>query len=443
MKITFCGGVERVTGSSFLIEKNNKKILVDCGMIQGSRQSELENYEPFNFQANEIEAVFVSHAHVDHTGRLPQLFNRGFKGYVYSTLATKEAGIEVLKDALKIELEEAKRNLREKFFSEDDLNNLIDHWQTVNYHEPVNQAGFEVEFFDAGHIIGSSFIKVDDIVFSGDLGNKPNFFLNQTEPLPNVDYLALESTYGDRNHEDSAKRKDILEDVLEQVTKERGVLIIPAFALERTQEILFDIEDLIENKKVPDLPIFFDSPLAIRLTEVYKRLPEFLSPKARVEIAKENIFDLANIHKIYSVEETRKVEAAAAPKIIIAGSGMIQGGRVLHHLRRYLGDPKTIVLFVGYQTEDSLGRKILEGTKEVEIEGEKIAVNARISELLSYSSHMDQKEILDWLRPRRFNLKKVFLSHGDKKAKDVLSFKIRDELGLDVEIPKTGQIVEL
>lgn len=443
MKITFVGGVEEVTGSCFLLEKGQDRILVDCGLIQGSQYCEHENFEPLPFDLKTLTGVLVTHAHIDHSGRLPKLYRDGYKGYVYSTLPTKAVAVEMLADEMEI-LETRHRDHNEpSLFTQADLNQLLERWQTVSYRQPFKLGELEVEFFDAGHILGSAFIRVNNVIISGDLGNEPDLFLKPTEALPAVDYVLLESTYGDRLHENVAARRTALEDLLESISRDKGVLIIPAFALERTQEILFDITDLMHEQEVVSCPIFLDSPLALRLTEIYQSYQDYLGPAARQHLVAEDLFNLPNLHRVYTPEAARRIDETAPPKIIISGSGMLQGGRVLRHLQRYLSEPNTVVLFVGFQAKNSLGRKILDGAKEITLNGERIAVAAQIKQLMSYSSHKDQAMLVNWLRPQRFQLKQVFLVHGEAEAKTSLAGKIKDELGVRTYLPHQDEVIEL
>lgn len=443
MKIKFYGGVKEVTGSNFLIESGDKKILIDCGLIQGACACELTNFEPFFYNPQEIDLVLITHSHIDHIGRLPKLIKDGFNGKILSTLPTKELAKEVLPDSLHIIKEEHNREL----FSEKDIEKAMELWETISYHQIFELNGLSIELFDAGHILGSAFIKITQkdksIIFSGDLGNSPNPILKDTEELPETNYLVIDSTYGDRNHEDFEIRKELLEDILEDTIKNKGVLIIPAFAIERTQEILFDIDDLIENSKIPILPIFLNSPLGLKITETYQRYPEYFNEYAKKKLVYEKQFGYPNLHLIKDTGDEKKIFDSSHPKIIIAGSGMLTGGRILNLLKRYISKSDTILLFIGYQAKDSLGRKILDGEKNIQIDGEKLTVNARIKKLLSYSAHKDQDEILKWTSPQKRFLKKIFLVHGDEEVKRALKIKITDDLGISAEIPRENAEFDL
>lgn len=440
MKIHFYGGVETVTGSNFLLE-NKSKILIDCGLIQEGKICSLENFAPFPYKASEIKAVLITHAHLDHIGRLPKLLKENFAGYVYSTLPTKDLAKEILIDSQKIIAENCFELNKEIFYQEEDIINLMSRWRVIDYHQKFRIDDFEIEFFNSGHILGSAFIKVNNIIFSGDLGNQAKSLNKPLEDLPEVDYLVLESTYGDRFHDDLFERKNKLEKILERVIYEKRTLIIPTFALERAQELIFDISDLIDKKKIPKIRIFLASPLAVRIFKIYDKYHEFLNQNFVKGISMKHIFTRDYLEIIEKDDEP--MFSASPPKIILAGSGMVMGGKILKILKKYLGNEKATILFVGYQVENSLGGKILKGEKRVLIDNEIFEVRAEILSLLSYSAHCDQNGLIDWLKPRRYDLKKVFLTHGDLKAKEDLRRKIMDELAVETLIPKRGDFYNL
>ncbi len=449
MKIRFYGGVSTVTGSNFILEGDKEKIMVDCGLIQKERTCDLENFKSFSYDPKEIKYVFITHAHLDHIGRLPKLLKEGFEGKIFSTSPTKDLAYEILKDSLKVIEENCKFYNQENFYEEKDIEKILSLWKKIEYHQKIETEEFEVEFFNAGHILGSAFILFthkrtkEKIVFSGDLGNKFKSLDKDLEPLPETNYLVLESTYGDRNHENLEKRKEILEKIIEKVIKEKRNLIIPTFALERAQEIIFDIQELIENKKIPEIKVFLDSPLAFRISKIYEKYPDYLDEEAKNIILTKGIFEKSYVKIIYEKDEEKEIFFSSPPKIILAGSGMVTGGRILYLLKRYIEDEKTTLLFVGFQAENSLGRKILEGIKEIFIDEKPYKVNAEILSLFSYSAHRDQEGILEWLFPQRFNLKKIFLTHGDNEVKRIFKTKIMDELAIDVYIPKEKDVFEL
>lgn len=448
MNLTFYGGAGSVTGSNYMLESGGKKILIDCGMQQGSHFAEKKNFEPFQYDASEIDAVFVTHAHIDHTGLLPKLFKEGFKGNVYSTPATKDFAELMLFDSEHILDKEAEREGKPPIYSAKEIGELMNVWKGVEYHQPINVAGFNIEFYDAGHILGSAIIHIEEegktIVFSGDLGNSPAPIIQPTEKIASADYCLIESTYGDRFHENVGRRQEDLEDVIEDTVKAGGVLMIPAFALERTQELLFHMNELFKKGKIPQVPVFIDSPLAIKLTAIYKKYESHFNKEVmKLERAGDDILNFPGLRMTLTTEQSKEINNFPAPKIIIAGSGMSNGGRILHHEQRYLGDPKNTILFVGYQTAGSLGRMIMQGAKRVRIFGEDITVRCNVREISAYSAHADQGQLLDWIKPMKSSLKKVFVVQGEEGSSDVLAGKIKDNYAVSAVVPKAGETVVL
>ncbi|MEK7137874.1 MAG: MBL fold metallo-hydrolase, partial [Patescibacteria group bacterium] len=337
---------------------------------------------------------------------------------------------------------------KEPLYSAADITAMMNYWEGVNYHQVLDLGGVKAEFYNAGHILGSAFIKITaegkTIVFSGDLGNYPAPIIKSTEKLPTADYCLIESTYGDRVHENVDMRREELEDAIEEVAKTKGTLVIPAFAMERTQQLLFELNELIENGRIPKIPVYIDSPLAIHLTEIYKKYRGQFTDEVEAMIkGGDDILDFPGLHFTLTTEESKTINNAPAPKVVIAGSGMSHGGRILHHELRYLSDPKSMILFVGYQGKGSLGRQILEGAKEVGIMHERVPVRCRVKVISGYSAHADQPRLLEWLRPMRMNLKKVFVVQGEEGASEALARKITDELAIHAVIPETNDEVEL
>ncbi len=452
MKLTFYGAARVVTGSNYLLEINGKngktKILVDCGLHQGGHYAEKENFEPFLYNPKEIKAVFVTHSHLDHIGRIPQLYKNGFRGEVYSTIPTKDFARILLEDSERILFKEAERENQKSLYDLNDVEAVGRIWKTVNYREPLDFGDFKITFYDAGHILGSAFILLEAegkrVIFSGDLGNPAPSLMKPTDEIPTADYCLMESTYGDRLHHDDISREDALEDIVENSAKNGGVLMIPAFAMERTQELLYLFNDLVKNKKIPDVPVYIDSPLAIKLTDVYKKYENYLNLKhPAISSFKDNIFTFPNVHLTLTKEESKAINDVRPPKVIVAGSGMSNGGRILHHELRYLSDPKSAILFVGYQSAGTMGRAILDGAREVKIFGETVEVKCQKEQISGYSAHADQQELLDWLKPARESLRKVFLVHGEAEAGKILAQKIRDDLAIDAIVPNIGESFEL
>ena len=462
MTIRFLGAAGQVTGSSTMLEITNAngqkvKILIDCGLNQGSRFCERSNFEPFPYDPKTIEAVFVTHSHIDHIGRLPQLYKLGFRGKIFSTFPTRDFAEHLLIDSEHLLRKEAEERGLPPIYSINDVNEIIKLWQGVDYHQKIKIGEFEAEFYDAGHILGSSSIAVDfrseknkspeRIIFSGDLGNVPAPLVKDTETIQRADYVLMESTYGGRLHEATQKRKGLLEDIIEEAIKSGGVLMIPAFAMERTQELLFELNELVENGRIPRVPIFIDSPLAIKLTSVYKKYSQnkdYFDQQSISLLRKgDAIFDFPGLKLALTTEQSKEINSVPAPKIIIAGSGMSQGGRILHHEYRYLSDSKNTILFIGYQAENSLGRQIIEGAKTVKIFGEDVNVGCHVVNISGYSAHADQKGLLKWLRSMRLGLKKVFIVQGEEEQMIPLMRKIQDELALETKIPSLGETVVL
>ena len=445
MKITFFGGTKIVTGALYLLEAGGKKILVDCGLIQGGRLLERENYRPWAFDPKEIDYIFITHSHLDHIGRLPKIFKDGFRGKIFSTPPTKDFSYWLLRDSAHILKREAEELKKEYLYEEEDVERLMGIWETVGYHQPMKiSSNLEVEYFNAGHILGSGFVSFQTekgrIIFSGDLGNTPMPLLPPLEGIPPDTKIALiESAYGDRIHEGKDKREELLEDAIENVGLSRGILVIPAFAMERTQELLYELNDLVEHERVPKMETFLDSPLAIKLTEVYKKYQDYLSFEALSEIKSgDDLFKFPNLHFTEEHRESLLIEKAPSPKLVIAGSGMMHGGRILHHLINYLPGENNLLLIIGYQAKGSLGRIILEGARKVRIYGQEVEVKAKVEEISGYSAHADQRQLLDWLKPAKENLERVFVVQGEDKSAEVLATKIKDEFAIEAFPPEEG-----
>lgn len=451
MKLTFCGGARTVTGSNYLLETGKTKILIDCGLRQGGHYVERLNFEPFPYKPSEIDAVLITHGHIDHIGRLPKLYKDGFKGRIYSTPPTKDFAEILLLDSEHILREEAKKHRQPPLYEISDISRLMPLWQKVPYHQKFKVGGVEAEFYNAGHILGSSSILTTiegkKIVFSGDLGSLPAALVKPIEYLENADYALVESVYGNRTHEETRARKDQLEDLIEETIKAKGVLMIPSFALERTQELLYELNELVENGRIPRVPVFIDSPLSIKLTSVYQKYsrdPEFFSQES-IELIRggDAIFAFPGLRMTLTTIQSREINEVPPPKVIVAGAGMSNGGRILHHEHRYLSDPRSALLFIGYQAKDSLGRFIENGAKSVKIFGDEIPVRCKIKTISGYSAHADQPQLLRWLEPMRLHLKKVFVVQGEEEEALPLAQKIKDKLALETEVPILGQTVVL
>ncbi len=434
-----------MTGANYLLEAGGKKILIDCGMAQGSRFAELQNFEPFPYDPTEIDALFVTHAHIDHTGRIPKLWKDGFRGKIYSTAPTKDSSEYLLLDSEHVLQKEAAQEGYPSLYETADVEGAMSVWHNIKYHETTGIGDVKVTPYNAGHILGSACYRIEaegkSIVFSGDLGNFPAPIIQDTEMLASADFVLIESTYGDRVHEPTERREQELEGAIERVIKTGGALIIPAFAMERTQDLLFHINRLVESKKIPHVPVYIDSPLAIKLTEVYKKFEDYFDN----EIIKsgDDIFNFPGLHMTLTTEQSKEINHVPNPKIIIAGSGMSNGGRILHHEIRYLPDPNSMILFVGYQAKNTLGRRIIDGAQEVRIHGEDVPVRCEKRSISAYSAHADQPRLLEWLGHMRSSVKKVFVVQGEEESSMVLAGKIKSDLQLETVVPKSGESVVL
>jgi len=459
MRLTFLGGAGQVTGSNYLLEfadtslpGGTRRILIDCGLHQGSHFCEKHNYEPFSFDPKSISEVFVTHAHIDHTGRLPKLVRNGFLGAVYSTPPTRDFAELLLLDSGHILKQEAEREQLPPIYDDSDVAGLMSQWEGVPYHKEIKLGPFGtgaiVTLFSAGHILGSSSVLIEAegkrILFSGDLGNSPSPLIGPAEAPERVDYCVMEATYGDRFHEDLTERKHLLQNVITETMHNKGTLVIPVFALERTQVLLLEIKDMIEKKKIPRVPIFLDSPLAIQLTTVYNRYREYFKQDVLSRFtSREAIFDFPGLRMTPTTEDSKSINTSAGPKIVIAGSGMSQGGRILHHEKRYLPDSRSTLLIFGYQAVGSLGRRILDGASTVRIMGEDVPVHAHIKAIGAYSAHADQRQLLEWLAQFKGSVKKVFLVHAEPDSAKAMHAKIADQFGLNAIAPAEKDSVEL
>jgi metallo-beta-lactamase family protein len=447
-KITFCGGTGSVTGSNFLFEIDGKKILIDCGLTQGSKLADDVNWEPFTYDPKEIDILFVTHGHVDHLGRIPKLINDGFRGKIYSTEPTKGIALPMLEDTAGI-LEKNFSSHLDEIYSDENIKITLSLWEGFPYHQNIKiTPNVEVSFLNAGHILGSAMIKFSfngkNILFTGDLGNSPSPILPSTEKVTDIDYLIMESVYGDRNHESRNDRRRLLAEIIQDNHKRGGTLLIPTFSLERSQELLFELDALLEGHRVPVMPIFFDSPLAIRLTEVFKQYKSYFNLNAQTAMSPgKYLFDFPGLHHTLKTEESKMIADVPNPKIIIAGSGMSTGGRIVHHEKNYLPDPKNTLLLTGYQSVGTLGRLIQEGMKTIHIAGEDVPVRAHISTIFGYSGHKDSDGLLNFVEEMQDSIKKVFVVMGEPKSSMFLVQKLRDNLGIEAFAPKQNDSIIL
>lgn len=462
MKISFHGACQEVTGSCILIETAKTKFLVDCGIFQGRLFAEKHNLEKFSFDPKTVDFVLLTHAHLDHCGRLPKLYREGFRGKIYCTNATADFTEIMLLDSAHVILEEAKRYRHQPLYSKSDVEKLIKSFSPLPYRQTqkVNEE-VKIKANDAGHILGSAIFEVwikenssprfageagqeKKLVFSGDLGNPPAPIVKDTEFVAGADLVFVESTYAGKIHEPSSQRLQLLRQAIQESVGQGGVLLIPAFALERTQEVLYELNYLAENKKIPFVPIFVDSPLAIKATAVYKKYVDLYDQESKALVMKgDDLFNFPGLHYTESTEESKTINTTPPPKVILAGSGMCIGGRMPHHLKFNLPNPKSQLLIISYQVKGSLGRKLLDGAKFVTIDGQKLKVEAKTSAIGGYSSHADHPKLLNWvsqiINPKP---KEVFIVHGEKPANEALASDLKDKLNLKPRIPESGQVYE-
>jgi metallo-beta-lactamase family protein len=440
-KVGFFGGVDAVTGSNFLFEADGKRVMIDCGLFQGDLFADDRNREDFAFDPTSIDILLVTHAHIDHIGRIPKLVKAGFKGVIYSTPPTEELTELMLLDTTRILAHEAVADGKEPIYTERDVRDTMKLWKSEEYYSPFAiTPALTCEFKDAGHILGSAmmFLTLNGttMVFTGDLGNSPTPLLRDTDSIKGATYLLMESVYGDRNHENRDERKELLRSIITESIAHGGVLLIPAFSLERTQELLFELNDLVEHHGIPDVKIYVDSPLAIKATEVYRRSDKYFNKKTQHIIKSgDDIFKFPRLYFTETKEESMEIWETKGPKVIMAGSGMANGGRIVHHLKHYLGDPKNSVLLVGYQAAGTPGRRLAEGAKSVRLYGDDIAVKAKMYNIHGYSGHKDMDHLLEFVEGGRETLKKIFVAIGEPKSSMFLAQRIRDYLGLDAIVP--------
>ncbi|MFH1292247.1 MAG: MBL fold metallo-hydrolase [bacterium] len=444
MKISFHGAAGEVTGSCSLVKTEQEKFLIDCGMFQGGKKTEQQNLEEFSFNPMELDCVIITHAHLDHIGRLPLLIKAGYQGPIYATTATADLAKLILEDALHVMQQNYKHHSDPVLYDSTDVSACLQQFKITDYGSATiikNKAKFT--FHDAGHIFGSAFVEIEaggkHVIFSGDVGNCDVPILRETENLPNgLDLVVCESTYGGRIHEakTNQQREEIIEGMIVEALGRGGTLMIPSFALERTQQLLYLLNELIDRKKVlPRVPIFLDSPLAIKATEVYRRFPKYYDQEARkLYQADDDLFNFPGLTFTETVEQSKSINQVPGSKIIIAGAGMMNGGRILHHAMRHLSDNSSTLLFIGYQANGTLGRQILDGVSQVKIMKEKIPVKCKVRAIGALSAHADQSKILDWLGNTKVAPKQVILNHGEIDQSEVVLQRIEHELGIKTKL---------
>ncbi len=463
--ITFYGGVGTVTGSKYLLEHNGKKVLVDCGLFQGLKELRERNWEDPPFVPSEIDAVIITHAHIDHTGWLPRLVKLGFKGQVTTSRATGDLLKILLPDSGRLQEEEADYRNRHNLtnhapalplYDEQDARIALEHLRPVaNDGVAVDICeGVKASFQVAGHIMGASLVLVEmenarpngesiKFLFSGDLGHYDQPIIKDPASPPDCDYLMCESTYGDRLHGDIDSETQMAKVINDAVHRD-GPILIPAFAVGRTQEVLYMIRELEEQKRIPILPVTVDSPMAAQATQVYNRWnDEHDEEYASILARKQHPLRTASMSTASTRDESRRLNEMHGARIIISASGMLTGGRVLHHALRMLPDPKATIIFVGFQAAGTTGRRIQDGEREVKIMKNWVQVHCHVEKIEGFSAHADWKDVLKWLGGERSTPKLVFTTHGEPAAAEAMAGHIRDEFGWNVMVPEYGQTVEL
>ena len=468
--LTFIGAAKTVTGSKFLIQHNCTNILIDCGLFQGRKELRKKNWDTFLsidgkqvLKPSEIDYVLLTHAHIDHSGYIPRFVRDGFKGKILTTPITKDLCGILLRDSAYLQEEEA-RYANKKGYSKhkpalplykiDDAVRSMEFFQTIDRNEFVELSpDIKFRFRNAGHILGSSIIEMwikqgkerIKVVFSGDLGRMKTPILKDPDYIREADYLLMESTYGDRLHSVSNPEEELVP-IIKEIYKNRSVLLIPAFAVERTQELLYILKNLTDDGKIPEMDIYIDSPMAINVTRVFEEHREIYDKEARALIDEngQSIFRSPRIHFSSTQDESKQLNQKRGPMIIISASGMATGGRILHHLTERLPDPKNVVLMVGYQASGTRGRSLLDGAKTVKIHGNYIPVNAKIKSITTFSAHADYSEILKWLRGiKKRKPKTVFLVHGENDSLTAMAYKIKEKYGWETYIPDYLETVQL
>ena len=474
MKITFLGAAKTVTGSNFLVEAAGKKFLVDCGMYQGKVTHELENTDPFLYNVHDIDFMILTHAHIDHSGRIPKLYNEGYRNKVYATKATCDLCEIILPDSGHIQEVEIgwknKKRIRESLdplpplYTAEDAYKCLEIFQPVDYDEIIEiDENISVRFNDAGHMLGSAIIEVWALedgktvkaVFTGDLGNNDLPLLDSPTMIDNTDYLVMESTYGGRLHMRNDDKAKMFLDIVSETLDNGGRVIIPSFAVGRTQEILYELDKLKEDlgqdedfarkyETIMKVPVYVDSPLAISATEIFKKNTELFEEEIQEKIKRgDNPLEFKGLQFTRTADESKALNEDSRPAIIISASGMCEVGRIKHHLKHNLWNPRNTILFVGYQAPGTLGRSIVDGAKKVKIFGEEIAVNARVEYIEGYSGHADQTWLLNFIYSFNNKPSHIFLVHGEPEGQEVLKEKIEENTECKVIIPEFADTYDL
>lgn len=453
MKISFHGACGEVTGSCTLLETDKYKFLVDCGSFQGNQFSSNKNIEKFSFDTKNIDFLLLTHSHLDHCGRIPKLVKSGFKGKIYSTKATKEITKLILEDASRIMSENMKQN-RDLIMDEHEIELLMKQFECHEYNEEFEiNKDIKIIFKDAGHILGSAsiLININDaginkkIIFSGDLGNPPTPIIRDTKFFSGADAVIIESTYGGLTHEKKEIGVKAIKNAIFETIKTKGTLIIPVFAVERSQEILYILNEMVENNLIPHVNMFFDSPMGIRAIDIYKKYTNLYDTNAKkLILSGDDIFLFKNMEYTLDKESSKKINFTRTPKIILAGSGMCNGGRVIYHLKFNLSNKKTHVMILSYQAKGTLGRKLFDGEKQITIEDVPIKVNAKISSFGCFSSHADNGKLINWiLKLKNPKPKNIFINHGEEDKSIELKKSLENKISSNIHIAEHGISYEI
>ncbi len=470
MKITFWGATGTVTGSMHEVRVNGSRLLLDCGLYQGRRRDAHERNANLPLSASSVDAVLLSHAHIDHSGNLPTLGKHGFAGPIYTTPATADLCNSMLLDSAHLQEKDAlflaKRHQRRKLldpaaedggvpplYTSEDAERVLPLFHPVPHYQETEVApGVTYRTYDAGHILGSSTMVIEAqnsrrkirLTYSGDVGRPGLPIIRDPDAMPEVDYLVMESTYGDRLHQETGRVADKLAEIVNRTVGRGGKLIVPAFAVGRTQQLVLVLHELIDAGRIPSIPIFVDSPLAVNVTEAFRKHAEHFDEETRRYLTNgDDPFGFGRLRYVRDVTESKALNDLRGPYMIISASGMCEAGRILHHLRNNLGDPRNTVVITGFQAENTLGRKIVDKQQEVPIFGEPVRVRAEVTKLNELSGHADQRELLAWMKPFAGGLRRVFLVHGEPTQSASLARAIRDQYNLDVVIPSRGDSFDL
>jgi metallo-beta-lactamase family protein len=463
MKITLHGAAGDVTGSAYLLETDRARVLVDFGMFQGGARMEEKNVLPAGILAKPLDAVLITHGHLDHVGRLPLLAKNGWSGAIYATNPTIELAAIILKDSAHLQLNDAERDNRkreragkdrvEPIYNEQDVANVVALFRPIEYHQRLEVApGITACYVQAGHMLGSASIaltiqesgKTKTVVFSGDLGPAGLAILQDAEPLHKADLVFMESTYGDRDHKPVKETLAEFSDIIKDAVARKARILVPAFATGRSQQIIYHCEELFCAGTIKPFPIYLDSPMAIAASQVYLRYPDLFDNEAKaMERACELVRTQSCVHPTPTAQDSMKLNDLPGPILIMAGSGMCNGGRILHHLKHGLWKPETTVLIVGYQGEGTLGRMLVDGKETVKIMGEEIAVKARVHTLNGFSAHAGQSELMKWLGHLTPSKPQVVLTHGEARGREPLAELIQKRYGLKPVLPMQGDVIKL